>query len=364
MNNKCRILALYLPQFHPIPENDKWWGEGFTEWTSVVKARPLFKGHQQPKLPGKLGFYDLRLPETRVAQAELAKEAGIEGFMYWHYWFGNGKRLLERPFNEVLESGTPDFPFCLAWANHSWYKKLWDPKAPNKDVLLIEQTYPGIEDYIDHFNTLLPAFKDQRYVKVDGKPFFMVFKPLQIKNVSLFIKTWQDLARENGLPGMYLVGQCDRFQIKDVLDAGFDAVNHEEVNHIHEKESIIKKAIQQLLLKSVKLPRIYDYSEAMESMVIGEDRENNVFPTICPNFDHTPRSGARGLVYTGVNIGAFERHVRTTLELVKNKPDEQKIIVLKSWNEWGEGNYMEPDEKYGKGYIEAMRRAIDEFGVK
>lgn len=361
MKKKCRVLALYLPQFHPTPENDKWWGEGFTEWDSVVKARPLFKGHQQPKLPGKLGFYDLRLPETRVAQAELAKEAGIEGFLYWHYWFGNGKRLLERPFQEVLESGKPDFPFCLAWANHSWYKKLWDPKALNKDILLIEQTYPGVEDYIEHFNALLPAFKDKRYVKVDGKPFFMVFKPLQIKDVSLFIKTWQELAQKNGLPGIYFVGQCDRYQIKDVLNAGFDAVNHEEVNHIHEKETVIKKAIQQIILRSVKLPRIYDYSEAMKSMVIAEDRENNVFPTICPNFDHTPRSGSRGLVFTGVTPETFEKHVRNTLELVKDKPDERKIIVLKSWNEWGEGNYMEPDERYGKGYIEAMRRAIDDL---
>ena len=177
----------------------------------------------------------------------------------------------------------------------------------------------------------------------------------------MFVNTWQELAQKNGLPGIYLVGQCDRYQIKDVLDAGFDAVNHEEVNHIHEKETVIKKAIQQILLRSVKLPRIYDYSEAMKSMVIEEDRENNVFPTICPNFDHTPRSGARGLVFTGVTPETFEKHVRATLDLVKDKPDEQKIIVLKSWNEWGEGNYMEPDEKYGKGFIEAMSRAIDDF---
>jgi len=360
MKKKCRVLALYLPQFYPTPENNKWWGDGFTEWMNVVKARPLFKGHQQPKMPGKLGFYDLRLSESRVSQAELAEEAGIEAFCYWHYWFGNGKQLLERPFKEVLESGSPDFPFCLAWANHSWYKKLWDPNAPGKDILLIEQTYPGVEDYVAHFHAVLPAFKDKRYVKVDGKPFFMVFKPLEIKDVELFINTWQNLAKANGLPGVYFVGQCDRSQIKDVLKAGFDAVNHEEVNHIHEKEPIIKKVVQQLLLRSIKLPRVYDYAEAMKSMIIPEDRDINVIPTICPNFDHTPRSGSRGLVYTGVSTKAFSDHVNDTIELVSDKPDQYKFIILKSWNEWGEGNYLEPDEQNGDAYIKALKEIITE----
>lgn len=358
MKKTCRLLALYLPQFHPTPENDEWWGEGFTEWTNVAKARPLFKGHKQPHIPGKLGFYDLRLPETRIAQAEMARKAGVEGFCYWHYWFGNGDRLLERPFQEVLETGKPDFPFCLAWANHSWYKKLWDPNAPNKDILLKEQTYPGEDDFREHFYALLPAFKDPRYVKVDGKPFFMVFKPLHVKNVELFIDTWQKLAKENGLPGIYFVGQCDRFQIKDVLKAGYDAVNHEEVNHIHEKEPIIKKAIQQIILRSVKVPRIYDYAKAMKSMIIPEDRENNVFPTICPNFDHTPRSGARGLVYTDITPQAFANHVNKTIDLIKDKPDEQKIIILKSWNEWGEGNYIEPDMDNGDTYLKVLQNII------
>lgn len=149
---KARVIALYLPQFHPIPENDAWWGKGFTEWTNVAKAKPLFKGHYQPHIPADLGFYDLRLPEVREAQAELAREAGIEGFCYWHYWFGNGRRLLERPFNEVLESGKPDFPFCLAWANHSWSSNSWKKGfALQKNTLLLEQTYPGEQDYIDHF---------------------------------------------------------------------------------------------------------------------------------------------------------------------------------------------------------------------
>src|SRR3954463_14619973 len=154
-------IAIHLPQFHPIPENDEWWGKGFTEWTNVTQARPLFPGHKQPHIPADLGFYDLRLEETRIAQAELAKTYGIEGFCYWHYWFGNGKRLLERPFNEVLDSGKPDLGFCLAWANAKWGGVDYGDKYSR---LLMDQLYPGPEDFTNHFNEVLPAFKDKRYM--------------------------------------------------------------------------------------------------------------------------------------------------------------------------------------------------------
>ena len=190
-----RVIAFYLPQFHPTPENDKWWGKGFTEWTCMGKAKPLFKGHYQPRIPSDLGYYDLRVPETREMQAEYARRAGIEGFCYWHYWFGNGKRLLERPFNEVLESGKPDYPFCLGWANHSWYKKLWD-KDTKKDTLLIKQEYFGEGDYRMHFEFALEAFKDHRYIMDGDKPLFFIFRPLDIPND--FIPLWQKWAKENG----------------------------------------------------------------------------------------------------------------------------------------------------------------------
>ena len=204
---KARVIALYLPQFHPIPENDKWWGPGFTEWTNVAKAKPLFRGHYQPRIPADLGFYDLRLPETREQQAVMAQEAGIEGFCYYHYWFGNGKQLLERPFNEVLASGKPDFPFCLCWANHDWSNKTWRrTSALQKDGMMIAQTYPGHADHVAHFMTLLPAFKDKRYMTVDGKLLFTVYDPLNFPNVSDFLSTWQQLAREHGLPGFFFVG--------------------------------------------------------------------------------------------------------------------------------------------------------------
>ncbi len=357
--SKPRIIAFYLPQFHPIPENDKWWGKGFTEWTNVAKAKPLFKGHYQPHIPADLGFYDLRLQEVRQAQAELAKRAGIEAFCYWHYWFGDGRRLLERPFQEVLLSHTPDFPFCLAWANHSWYAKTWDNKG--NDKLLIEQQYKGIEDYRMHFNALLAAFKDPRYVKVDNKPVFTVFKPLHHPEMKMFIEVWNELARQNGFDGIYFIGQATATQVQEVLDLGYDAINHEEVNHIHASQSVFKRALLQFKVKVLNQPRQYDYLMAMTSMISEVDEYDNVFPTICPNYDHTPRSGVKGIVYTNSNPMTFRRHVEKIFSLIKNKPVNRQIVFLKSWNEWGEGNYMEPDLQYSDQYISVLAKCVKDF---
>ena len=179
MNKKVRVIAFYLPQYHPTLDNDTWWGKGFTEWTNVGKAKPLFRGHYQPKVPADLGYYDLRLPEVREAQAQLAQEAGIGGFCYYHYWFGNGKQELELPFNEVLRFGKPNFSFCLCWANEAWHSKFWNKDGSIQKKCLIEQKYDTEEGHIKHFKTLLPAFKDNRYICVDGKPLFMIYKPFE-----------------------------------------------------------------------------------------------------------------------------------------------------------------------------------------
>lgn len=221
---KARLLALYLPQFHPIPENDLWWGKGFTEWTNVGKAQRYFRNHYQPRVPADLGYYDLRVAETRQAQADMAREYGVEGFVYWHYWFGNGKRLLERPFNEVLACGEPDFPFALAWANESW--RGFAHGITNRNML-IEQLYGGVEDYTAHFRAVLPAFRDHRYITVDGKPLFMIYKPLADPEVKVFIATWRELAERNGLPGIYFVGHDNAPvpNIEAVFSTGVDAVN-------------------------------------------------------------------------------------------------------------------------------------------
>ena len=207
MNKKARVIAFYLPQFHPTPENDKFWGKGFTEWTNAAKAKPLFKGHHQPHIPADLGFYDLRMPEIRESQAKLAKEAGVEGFCYWHYWFGNGKQFLQEIFDDVVESGKPDFPFCVGWANHSWTNKNWvNTPTFSKDFYIAEQLYPGPEDHEAHFYSLLKAFKDPRYIKVDGKLLFYIFAPLNLPNADHFIEQWRKLGEKENLPGFYFVG--------------------------------------------------------------------------------------------------------------------------------------------------------------
>ena len=358
MKNNVRVIALYLPQFHTIPENDEWWGKGFTEWRSVTQAKKLFPGHYQPHLPGELGFYDLRVPEVREAQANMAREAGIEGFCYWHYWFGNGKQLLERPFNEVVESGNPDFPFCLGWGNHSWDKKLWDRKG-TKEVL-IAQTYPGHQDNKNHFMSLLKAFKDPRYIKVNGKLFFLVHDTSNLVKLAEFIEDWQLLAKENGLNGFYFVARdCDSRKKKAVLDAGFDAIYNDDTLNIHHHLNIFSKLFLYVLRNWLHFPTIFSYKSAMKYMLVEDCRTNTTIPMIAPSWDHSPRSSRNAFVLTNPKPKYFAELVKMALDMVKDKPSEERIVILKSWNEWGEGNHMEPDLKYGRGYLQALKEALD-----
>lgn len=385
--NKARIIALYLPQFHPIPENDKWWGPGFTEWTNVAKAKPLFCGHVQPRIPADLGFYDLRLAETREQQAMLAREAGIEGFCYYHYWFGGGRQLLERPFNEVVASGKPDFPFCICWANHTWSNKTWNRKsAMQQDSVLMEQTYPGTEDDIAHFNSLLPAFRDPRYMTVDGKLIFVIYDPLKFINIERFIETWRKLAEKNGLPGFHFVGMTpstltlrvaadgSRQRVmpnlkssakifKDVLDLGFDSVNSFGKRRGEMLYEGKWKNLAKTILRHVGLPTgsiRYDYERTVCNYFAPEDSWENVYPTILPQWDRTPRVSSWDGVYVNATPEKFEKHIRQALELIKDKAPEHRILFLKSWNEWGEGNYVEPDLQWGHGFLDAIHRAVVE----
>jgi hypothetical protein len=359
MNKKARIIAFYLPQFHPIPENDKWWGDGFTEWTNVKKAKPLFKGHYQPRIPADLGYYDLRMPEVREQQAQMAKDAGIEGFCYWHYWFGNGKRLLERPFNEVLASGKPDFPFCLGWANESW--KGFAHGLKNRNVLK-EQQYPGIDDYIAHFYAVLSAFKDKRYITVDGKHFFLIYKPLDNPEVMVFIETWRKLAEENGLLGIHFVGHLNdnRHNIKKIMKTGADAANTIRLTeYLYNNRYVIKKVYVKLKAIIFNIPVKYSYKKMANFFIdIKEDIIDNVYPSIISGWDHTPRSGKYGLVMTDMTPNQFEKHVKKAISVTENKKYEHRIIMLKSWNEWAEGNYMEPDLKWGMQYLECLKNML------
>lgn len=354
------IIAFYLPQYYPTEHNNKWWGEGFTEWTNVAKAKPLFPGHYQPKIPADLGFYDLRLAEVREKQVELAKKAGVTGFCYYHYWFGNGRKELELPFESVLNSGKPDFPFCLCWANESWHKKFWnkDGAMNSQSKLLVEQEYLGAEDNVNHFYYLLKAFKDDRYIKVSGKPVFMIYRPLKFPHVDDFIKEWNSLAQANGLKGFYFIGYSldIKHEYYDIKALGFDAIDSCRLGYGY--QSFIGRGLYKLFSVMFKIPRIFSYKSMIKHMVGEEEKQEDIFPTIIPNWDHTPRSGVRGYLYHNSTPCLFKEHVISVLNCVSNK--KNKIIFLKSWNEWGEGNYMEPDLRYGKGYIEALRDAIYE----
>lgn len=363
---KARVLAYYLPQFHPIPENDEWWGKGFTEWTNVGKAKPLFPGHYQPHVPADLGYYDLRVPETREAQAQLAREYGIEGFIYWHYWFGNGKRLLERPFNEVLSSGKPDFPFALAWANETW-QGFWFGDDGSRNVL-IEQTYPGEQDFINHFYTVLPAFQDKRYITCEGKPIFIIYKPAQIPDISTFISLWQTLARKNGLKGIFFIAhQSSLFtddKIRCVLDQrlseGFDSLN---VVNVWPKDlslfPIWNRILRKLFFKNKRFRLIPDLRPYLPELfrIPFADKET-IIPSVVPGWDHTPRTGIDGIVLYGSSPEKFGDITRIILKDISNKPYDKRLLFIKSWNEWAEGNYVEPDLKYGKKYLEALKQVI------
>lgn len=354
-----KVIAFYLPQYHPTKHNDEWWGEGFTEWTNVAKAKKYFHSHYQPKVPANLGFYDLRLSDVREKQADLAREAGVDGFCYYHYWFGNGQQELEMPFNDTLKSGKPDFPFCLCWANESWSRKFWNKDGNvGKSVTLIEQLYPGIDDYKNHFENVLAAFKDERYLKIDGKPVFMIYKPLGFKDVELFIKTWNNLAIENDLPGIHFIGYSLSIEKEYGLikSKGFDAVCSCRIKRHNKRD--LGWVVRKILSYLTHSPERYNYKNVYPTLIGAEESaKKDVYPTLIPNWDHTPRSGAHGYLFTNSTPDLFEKHCDDVFQKISSKQEKDQVVFLKSWNEWGEGNYMEPDLKYGKGFINALKDA-------
>lgn len=378
---KARVIAYYLPQFHPIPENDAHWGKGFTEWINVAKAKPLFKGHHQPNIPADLGFYDLRLSEVREQQAKLAKKAGVEGFCYWHYWFGNGKQVLERPFNEVLQSGKPDFPFCLGWANHSWSTRTWEKgKNFSKDVMIFEQLYPGEDDDIKHFNELLPAFKDHRYIQVEGKPLFVIFDTESFPNFEKFKTLWNKLAVENGLKGIYFVGICHALpklnlqNIKDLdsvvkqrfdeaLSKGYDGINSVTMKYAELKtKGLFRKVLQSItrrLFGGIILDK-YKYDDIISNFITPENYREKIYPQLIPGHDRSPRAGSKAIIYYGSTPKGFEKAVVNAIDCVKDRDLDHRLIFLNAWNEWGEGAYMEPDLVYGHQYIDTLAKQLSD----
>jgi hypothetical protein len=360
LRSSYRLIAFYLPQFYPIPENDRWWGTGFTEWTAVTHARRLFPGHRQPRFPTELGYYDLRVPETRTAQANLARDHGIEGFCYWHYWLGNGKRMLERPFEEVLGSGEPDFPFCLAWANHDWFNK-----SARGWKLLLEQKYPGENDEEAHFRLLEPAFHDPRYIRIDGRPLFLIFQPESIPEPKRFFDHWRALASRSGLSGLFFVGRSARSDL-DMAQYGLDAVQPGRILPFSWRASREGQRFHPEFLLSIanhwacqrlSLPELQSYLRWCPYLPHLADTGYS-YPVVYSNWDSTPRWGRRGLVMLNESPQAFGQQLEAAMHLVADRPADHRLVFVKSWNEWAEGNYLEPDRHSGRALLETVRSTL------
>ncbi len=356
IKKKVKLIAFYLPQFHPIPENDKWWGRGFTEWTNVANAKALFPNHYQPHIPADLGFYDLRVPETRIAQAYMAEEYGIEAFCYWHYWFA-GKRLLERPFNEVLEAKVPNISFCLGWANNNW-TGIWHGNA---DRMLMEQTYPGKNDEQAHFYCVFKAFSDKRYLKVDDKPLFYIYKPHELPEPNRFTDHWRELALKEGLKGIYFVGETNKTNWNPRED-GFDA------SAPHMGQVFIKLMARHLsftqLLKSKIMNNFYGvnniflYDDFVRLATYELRHEFDEYPCVMPNWDNSPRCGKNAYILLNSTPETFRIHLKKAIQQVTLRKFDKSLIFVKSWNEWAEGNYLEPDSRFGRKYLEVCREEV------
>jgi glycosyltransferase involved in cell wall biosynthesis len=348
----AQLIAFYLPQFHPIPQNDAWWGPGFTEWRNVARARPLFDGHLQPHVPGELGFYDLRLAETREQQAELARHHGVHGFCYYHYWF-HGKRLLERPFNDVLSSGRPDLPFCLCWVNESWSRR-WDGR---EDDLLIRQRYSA-EDDRRHIRALLPALTDDRYITVDGRPVLLVWRVLELPDALRTTDTWREEVVRAGLPGLHLVAVETAWDLgRDASSLGFDA----KVLFQPQFGWLITDAgpggahIEVLDLPDLQ---VYDYDAVREALRDLEPVSYRRYETVFPAWDNTPRKGSNGVVLHGSTPQSYELWLQEAVARAHALPSSDRFVFLNAWNEWAEGCHLEPDRLHGRAYLEATRRVM------
>ena len=357
-NFRTRLIAFYLPQFHPIPENDEWWGKGFTEWTNVAKARPAFPGHYQPHIPADLGFYDLRLAETRQAQADLARQYGIYGFAYYHYWF-HGRRLLERPFDEVLSSGQPDFPFCLCWANENW-TRTWDGQERH---VLVAQTYSEDDDR-DHIRWLTRAFNDKRYIRVSGKPLFLVYRARRLANPQRTASLWRDEAHKAGVGEIFLarVESVDD-EHDDPVKIGFDAAVEFQPDWGNLGPPLNGGALTRLARK-VGVNRFYeerwifDYPTVVRRMLRKTPPPYTWFRCVTPSWDSTPRRPNSALILQGSTPTAYEGWLRAVIERLSPGALQENFVFINAWNEWGEGNHLEPCLKWGRAYLEATRKAL------
>jgi lipopolysaccharide biosynthesis protein len=357
---KVRALAFYLPQFHPVPENDEWWGKGFTEWTNVTKAKPLFKGHYQPQLPSDLGFYDLRLPEVQEEQAALARQYGVHGFCYYHYWF-SGRRILERPMNAMVASGRPDFPFCLCWANENWTRR-WDGR--DQEVLL-KQVYSPADD-LRHIRSLIPIFKDPRYIKVKGKPFFLIYRIGHLPEPVETIRRWQEEAVKAGLPGVYLAN-VENFDgdhgaaARLPLDAAVEfAPDWKCLGRRVTPAFFLPGFLRNRITKSVwSKHRVFNYDAMRRHMLAKPGVSYLRYPGVTPSWDNSARSKENAIIIRDATPESYGSWLKEVVERFNPPSPEENFVFINAWNEWAEGNHLEPCRKWGRGYLEATKRALE-----
>jgi len=360
-----RVVAFYLPQFHPIPENDRAWGKGFTEWSNVVKAKPLFPGHYQPHLPSDLGLYDLRVPEVREAQAKLARASGISGFCYYHYWF-NGQRLLHRPFEEVLRSGSPDFQFCLCWANENWTRR-WDG---GDHTVIMAQQHSAEDDEI-HIEHLLSAFSDKRYIKINGRPLFLVYRTALLPAPAGTADLWRKRVEAAGFPGLYLARVESWGDYTVPQSIGFDAAVEFAPDFpilprpIGQRWDLLVKIQNRLrsagLTSSVYAAhQVHLYEMVAERMLRKPSPAFRRFRCVTPGWDNSPRRTEYARILhrsTPQAFGSWLRAMARETQMSFEEEDEQ-LLFINAWNEWGEGNHLEPDQRWGRAYLEATDHAL------
>jgi hypothetical protein len=369
-----RLIAFYLPQFYPTPYNDEWWGKGFTEWTNVVQGRPHFKDHYQPHLPADLGFYDLRLPETREAQAELAREYGVYGFCYHHYWF-NGRRILERPMDEVLASGRPALPFCLSWANESW-TRAW---KGHMDKVLMQQSYSP-EDDLRHIQHLLPTLSDDRYIQVDGKPMLLIYRVELLPDPMATAEIWRREAEKWGLRGLFLVSVESNYVtgVTSPGAIGFDATVRFQPDYTVPALADTQSPVRARAAKAIKtyMPSLYQARKRLKSKSIAENIPDNIvdyaklyrnwqnrsprverhFECVVPMWDNSARRYRGATIIQGSTPERYEQWLREAVDQTIPGEDGQKTVFINAWNEWAEGCHLEPCQKWGHQYLEATRR--------
>jgi len=368
---RTRLIAFYLPQYYPIPENDQWWGKGFTEWTNVTKAQPQFRGHYQPHLPADLGFYDLRVPEARIAQADLARAHGVFGFCYYLYWFG-GRQMLDRPFNEVLKSKEPDFPFCLCWANHDWTRHWWDY---NGQDILIKQEYSEDDDR-RLFRSLAEAFRDPRYITIEGRPLFLVYRVNDLPAPEASAARWRCEAKSLGLPDPYLCSVVSLPALHvDPRSFGFDAAVEFQPDWKHlpdvlrPRKPLILRALHRTMpgrlpdpYKGFYVHQVRSYDALVARMLQREPPDYKCFPCVTPGWDNSARRRSEANIFIESTPARYRSWLTSTIERTRQTlSGDERIVFINAWNEWAEGCHLEPDQKWGLQYLEATREAVRTF---